>query len=420
MAKESKQLLTKKENNLLKKIYFDPKVGYSSANTLKERSNLPIRKVKQFLRTVRAYTLHRPSRKQFPRRWLVIPSELYYQVGIDLIVYNNISHQNDGFKYILVMMDSLSKKSHARPLKSKNTDDIKKAITSIIDTEILPLKIRFIHGDREGGFIATSLKDYLLKKYGIKIFYSENSDTKCFLIERFIRTLKTHLARYMTHYNNYRWIDVLQDIVENYNNTHHRTIKMSPNSVKPGAIAELAWGNMESQKVDRIMKTMGKNNFSYYSKKTGKIVSNRPKPKFKIGDHIRISLERNKYSRGFTPNYSEIVYRITEVKYRGLLYTYVIENPTEPEDKTITGHWYAFEMIHASRPTEYIIRDILDVKVLNGKTYALTAWEGYPLKRHNTWRLINEKEINSLQETHEKLYKKLKPAPKVRRKKAHI
>ena len=80
------------------------------------------------------------------------------------------------------------------------------------------------------------------------------------------------------------YFNVFDDIVEHYNNTIHRSIKMKPKDVK-------------------------NNNFVEYIEETTK-----EDPKFKIGDHVTISKYKNIFSKGYTPNWSEEIFVINKVK----------------------------------------------------------------------------------------------------------
>ena len=389
---------TNKKNpwKILREIYFSPKTGFTGAQQLHKLSKLPLKTVRNFLKHQRAYGLHAPSRKKFPRLGLTIAAKLYKQTGIDLICWPALTDYNDGHPYILIMMCALSKKAHAIPIKSKDTVHVKKAITQILDEEILPHKIHFLHGDKEGAFISTAMKKYLKAKYNIKIFATGMADTKCFLIERLILTIKRMLSRYMTHHNTYRYIDILPDIIANYNNKIHSTTKLAPNEIKNnGPLTELAYAHMELAQMKRHSKDMRKG---------------RPKPRFKVGDYVRVSFSRNAFSRGYTANYSEKVYIITKVVDKGLLFVYNIKDPydnIDTSDSNISGTWYSHELIEASKPTEFIIRDILDVKRINGEVYGLTWWLGYDRPSDHTWRVLSKEEIGSLQNTHIELWQKL-------------
>ena len=113
--------------------------------------------------------------------------------------------------------------------------------------------------------------------------------------ERFIRNLKTKIYKYMTSISKNAYIDKLDDIVNQYNNTYHRTIKIKPVAVKDNAYIK-------------------------FSKDV-----NDEDPKFKVGDHVRISKYKNTFPKGYTPNWSEEVFVIKKVK-NTVPWTYVIND----------------------------------------------------------------------------------------------
>ena len=100
--------------------------------------------------------------------------------------------------------------------------------------------------------------------------YSIHNEGKSVVAERFIRTLKTKIYKYMTSVSKNVYIDKLDDIVGEYNNTYHRTIKMKPVDVKDNTYTE---SNKEVNDKD---------------------------PKFKVGDHVRISKYKNIFAIGNT------------------------------------------------------------------------------------------------------------------------
>ena len=104
--------------------------------------------------------------------------------------------------------------------------------------------------------------------------YSIPNEGKSVVAERFVRTLKIEIYKYMTSVSENVYIDKLDAIMGEYNNTYHRKIKMKPIDVK--------------------------NNTYLASKKK----VNNEDPKFKVGDHVRISKYKNIFSKGYTPNWS--------------------------------------------------------------------------------------------------------------------
>ena len=114
--------------------------------------------------------------------------------------------------------------------------------------------------------------------------YSTHNEGKSVVAKRFTRTLKNKIYKHMTAVSKNVYIDKLDDIINEYNNAYHRTIKMKPIEVK-----------------DNI--------YNDYIKEV-----NDKDPKFKIGDHVRISKHKNIFAKGYAPNCSEVVLMIPMVK----------------------------------------------------------------------------------------------------------
>ena len=139
--------------------------------------------------------------------------------------------------------------------------------------------------------------------------YSTHNDGKSDVVERLIRTLKNKVYKYMTSISQNVYIDKLDDIVNDYNNTYHITIKMKPIDVKDNTYI-----NFDNE-------------------------SNSEDPKFKIGDRVRISKYENIFANGCTPNWSE-VFIIKKVK-NTVPWTYVVSDLNGEE---IIGTFYEKEL----------------------------------------------------------------------------
>ena len=130
--------------------------------------------------------------------------------------------------------------------------------------------------------------------------YSAHNEGKSIVTERFIKTLENKIYKHMTTIGK----NVLDDIVKNYNNTIHNSIKMKPKDVKN----------------DNLIKY-----FEEFNKKN---------PKFEIGDHVRISKYKNVFSKGYLPNWSEEIFIINKVK-NTVPWTYLINDLKGEEIKRI-------------------------------------------------------------------------------------
>ena len=136
--------------------------------------------------------------------------------------------------------------------------------------------------DKGSEFYNNSFKKWL-KDNDIEM-YSIHNEGKSVVAERFIITLKSKIYKYMIAISKNVYIDKLDDIVNEYDNTYHRTIKMKPVDVKDNTYIDFE-----------------------------KEVNNKD-PKFKVGDYVRIFKYKNIFAKGYMPNWSEEVVIITKIE----------------------------------------------------------------------------------------------------------
>ena len=200
-----------------------------------------------------------------------------------------ISKFNKGFRFLLCVIDIFSKYGWVVPLKDKKDVSIVDASQKILhDSNRKPNKILV---DKGSEFYNNSFIKWLKDK-DIEVF-SIHNEVKTVVAEGFIRTLKTKIYKYLTSMSKNVYIDKLDDIVGEYHNTYHRTIKMKPVDVKDNTHIDF---EKEFNDKDR---------------------------KFKIGDHVKISKYKNIFAKGYTKNWSENLFVIKKIK-KTDPWTYVI------------------------------------------------------------------------------------------------
>ena len=139
-----------------------------------------------------------------------------------------LSKFNKGFRFLLCVIDIFSKYAWVIPLKDKKGISIVNEFQKIINnSKRKPNKIWVNKGSE---FYNNSLKKWL--KDNDFVMYSTNNEGKSIAAERFIRTLKNNIYKFMTSVSKNVYIDKLDDIVKEYNNTYHTSIKMKPVDVK--------------------------------------------------------------------------------------------------------------------------------------------------------------------------------------------
>jgi transposase InsO family protein len=165
--------------------------------------------------------LHKQVTRKFQRRKVYV-NDVNEVWGADLTDLQFWREQNFGYKYILTVIDVLSKYAWAVPLKDKTAGAVTKAFEKLF-AEAVPQKI---WTDQGSEFYNSTLKA-LLKKHNIDI-YSTFGEHKSAVVERFNRTMKAQMYKIFTKNNNRNWVDYLPKMMSEYNNTVHRTIKMTP------------------------------------------------------------------------------------------------------------------------------------------------------------------------------------------------
>lgn len=172
-----------------------------------------------------ANELHRPARKNFQRRKVITRfTDEYWQT--DLADIQMHSRKNNGFKYILVVIDTFSKYLWAEPLKNKTAISVKNAMLKILKNQ----QPKLLQSDLGAEYYNHEFKQ-LMSKYGIK-HYSTYSSIKAGVAERVIRTLKQLIYRNFTAKGSWNWVAVLPKLVNSYNNSKHRTINCTPHEAR--------------------------------------------------------------------------------------------------------------------------------------------------------------------------------------------
>jgi hypothetical protein len=262
-----------------------------------------------------------------------------------------VSKINKGFKYLLTVIDVFSKNAFAVPVKDKTGSSITKAFKGILNNR----KPNNIQTDQGKEFYNKEFKQ-LMSENNIN-HYSTYSGKKASVIERFNRTLKQNMWKQFTIQGNYNWIGILENLVNDYNNKVHRTIGMKPFAV-----------NKRNEKT--ILKTK-------YNKEYKTV-----KPKYKVGNYVRISKTKGLFEKGYTPNWSTEVFVIKEV---------IPSNPVtyriiDLNNEEVKGRFYEQELLRTKYKDNYLVEKVLRKR--GDKVYV--KWLGFD-SSHNSW--VDKKDV---------------------------
>lgn len=288
--------------------------------------------------------LHAPARRNY-KRWPVVIRDIDETWSADLCDMQ--AYSDKGYKYILTVIDNFSKYAWAKPLKSKSGSEVTAAMESIFKQGRVCKKL---HVDQGTEFYNADFKKMLLK-YNVEM-YSTFSVLKAMIIERWNRTLKTAMWKKFSLNGNYKWVDILPDLVSTYNNTVNSKIKMKPVDV--------------NEKNAELLRLHVYNNYDV----------SEPKAKFKPGDRVRISKSKTIFTKGYLPSWSTELFSIAKVK-KTKPVTYELK---DYNDQPIEGTFYREELQKTKHPDVYLIEKIL--KKRGGKVYV--KWLGFD-STHNSW-----------------------------------
>ena len=256
--------------------------------------------------------LHKPARKHYQKR-----SEFAKQVDdiwiADLVDMSPYSRSNSGYKYLLTVIDVFSKyRLYIVPLKNKTGKEVAMAFQELFTNNAPPSRLWTDKGTE---------------------FNNQH-------VNRVLTA--NNVALYSTE----KYIDVLPGMVEKYNSTYHRSIKLKSTDARKPAnykhIHNALYANVNARKATP--------------------------PKFHVGDKVRIVRKKGTFEKGFTPNWTEMVFTITAVK--------ATEPPTYTIDDTrgepVQGTFYEQEL-QTSVQEIYRIERVLK----RGKDRVFVKWKGY-------------------------------------------
>lgn len=331
------------------KIYYNPAhvAGFGTAGALAAAvRGSTLKHATEWLRGEDTYTLHKPARRRFKREQIFV-NGLDHQWSTDLVSLIGLADYNGGHKYILCIIDALSKFAWARALKDKTNDSVIRAFKSVFAEGRKPKLLRFDRGSEFMGrkFIA------FLKKEGIVHFTADHS-TKEALIERFNRTLQSRLWKYFSATNRRRYVDVLQDFVAAYNDRKHSSIGTAPSTVTPYN-AEDVWKRLYGH----MLRTKQRPPLST------------KRPLFKVGDLVRISKLKKHFEQSYKTNWSREFFTVHKIIHSSIP-RYVLK---DADGEIIVGTFQHLELQRA-RSTVKVVRKV----VRRTADDSDVRWRGYP------------------------------------------
>jgi hypothetical protein len=296
--------------------------------------------------------LHKPIKKKFPK--LKVRSDGIDDVwSMDLVDMRSWSDFNDGYKWMLNVIDVWSRYAWSIPMKNKNAKTVLDAFKQIIkESERKPKRIWVDEGTE---FYNQQMTRFI--KGNDIIRYSTYGDSKSVMVERLNRTLKTEMWKQFTELQTNNWIDRHVQLLEWYNHKEHSGI----NNRTPYSMSK--WPDV---RLDICLEP-----------KPASFL----KPKYKLRDVVRISRAKGVFAKGYTANWSQEQFII-----RGRRTSSCDEPPvyylSDHQHNKIKGAFYEPEVQLVKYPFVYLVEKVVTHDKKNKRM--LIKWLGFPEER-NSW-----------------------------------
>lgn len=364
-------------NDYLASIYYDPshQGSFGGASKLYKaikregRNDIRLTDVKSWLQSQDPYTLHRPVKRNFKRGRVIVEGP-NTQFDADLSVMSSMAQYNDGVKFLLIVIDVFSRYLYVVPLKSKMGKDVVQGFDKVFKMN----RPKCLRTDKGTEFTCKQTSNYF-KAQGVHHFVTHN-EPKANYAERVIRTLKGRMVRYFSHKQTLRYIDVLPDLVESYNDTVHSSIGRPPSQVDTNNAREVFW-------------------FQYWPKKSKHVPKKSREKTFTltVGDYVRLTHLRKTFMREYDETYTGEVFKITHRFRRQGMQMYRV---ADLSDEQLSGTFYLTELEKVNVVEDHIwkVAKVIKTRKRRGQEREmLVRWLYFP-EKFDSW--VKESDFENL------------------------
>lgn len=299
-------------------------------NVVSKKNGVKLKRtaVNVFLEEQDPYTLHRKVVRNF-RRNHYYANNIDHIWECDLCDLSMFAKANDNYKYLLTVIDVLTKSAWVEPIVNKSAVTTTKALQNILKRSG-GRQPQLLRSDRGKEFKNGTFRGFLDGKKIQQQFPQTTSLFKCAVVEAFNKTLKNKMFRYFTsrgaHYR--RYIDVLQDIVYAYNNTVHTTTGMRPFDVKPSDVPKIYTHTHRKHQNDRIL-------------------FDKSRPKFHTNDYVRVIKKKTAFTAGYQEKWGREIFIIAKIINK---FPYRLFELKDLKNHNIDGKFYAQELQKVAKP----------------------------------------------------------------------
>ena len=360
------------EEELLRRYHADYQFSFGGLNHVKNSINIRNQELKDVLANSNIYTEFREFKKPKYLPPIRTYGENYlWEADLMFFTHPSFSEENDGYLYIIAMIDTFTRIVRMQKLKSKSTTEVTHCVRNLFKKE-KPKKLRV---DAGGEFLSNEFSKMCQENQ--VILYVAMEPIKCAFIERFNRTFKRLLVQIMTNNNSLRWIDFLPQALNIYHTRYHRSLQMSPIE----ADEEINHDKILRQNLKRYAK---------FDKK--RYLKNRKPPKFKKGQFVKLFRKKGAFTKGYAQNVTKEYFEIYYIDRKLSKDRYYLKDLAG--DKVI-GSFYEEYLVQYEPPAEGAEYKLdpnhkdFKRKNIRGVPHIFVKWLGWP-KKFNQWVPVND------------------------------
>ena len=348
-------------NDVINKAYVDDKpYSFGSKHRLYEAyAKEDVDKALHKNDTYTSFKQHRRSKSYSPI--YVYRKRELFQSDVVFFTKKELVDANNGYKYLFTTIDVFTKMAWIYPMKENKCAVVMKYFKDILRQ--CGDKPERLNTDRGSELICKPFTTFLKEN---KIHhYLSYSLRKCPVVERFNLTIQQLLYKMMKQNNTYEWTKLIDKAMKIYLNRKHRTIKMSP---------------LEAEKDENgpILRQT-------YLKKYIKAGKKKIKPKFSVGDTVRIYKERGTFHRGYMEDFTTEIFTIVEVLINLPVPRYKIKEYNGDE---VVGSFFEDELVRYDPPEFYEI-DVIKTRGKGKRKEYLVHYRGWP-STYDEWKSSSE------------------------------
>ena len=372
---ENGKKISDETERYLAKIYYDTRNPASYSGIEKLYNYVKKKAIKKFLN-------HKLEYGSVNKNLILLIDLLEDIYQWDSDTANMVSYQkhNDNYSYFTVFIDIFTRYLFTFPLKTLTGVEMVVVMQEVMEKQ--QTKPKILRTDQGSEYKNKEVERFLSQEKIKHVFtYYE---TKANYAERVIKTIKLKIFKHFTAKKTYRWIDELENITSAYNNSKHRTIKMTPTEAK-GVNNYVLWRNQYHN-----ISTEGNGNNQFIKTKRLKT-----KPfrnfKYKGGDRVKISFLKEKFDREYSQKWSTEVFTVIDRKFNQGFPMYILK---DDKNDIIKSYFYEpeLQLAYIGEETEYKIEKIIKRRKRSKQQEILVKWKGWP-EKFNSW--IAEKSVRN-------------------------